>query len=87
LAARRAAFQGCLEDAQREVLRLVTNDRFQAAAERAQRFRSAFDAEARSLRMENDLTQFTDGYLFLADLALRAGKREPPSEKEAPSPR
>jgi hypothetical protein len=86
LTARRAACRECLAGAQREVLGLVARERFLDAAEVAQQFRKAFEAEAQAVKMGADLNRFADSCLFLADLAVRAGRRTPAGGKETPVP-
>jgi hypothetical protein len=73
---RRQAVGSCLEAARRRVRALLAQDRFQEAADVANRLQQDFGAEAKAVGADADLAGFRDSTAFLAELARRAAKPE-----------
>jgi hypothetical protein len=77
LPARRTVFRGKLEGESQALLPLVLTDRYQAAAGKAREAAGKYEAEAKDLRSETDLTKFRDRFEYLAELALAARQPDP----------
>jgi hypothetical protein len=77
LAARKQAVAAGLNAAKRQGRALVGADRYQAAAQAANRLQEDFGDEVAAVGMTAEFGQVRQSYEFLADLARQAGKRDP----------
>jgi hypothetical protein len=77
LAARVRAFRTALEGARREAYGQAIKEQFQAAEFTARELRSRWESEAKEVGEGDELARFCDGYVFLAEMAQRAKKKDP----------
>jgi hypothetical protein len=74
MTARRQAFQASMAATQRQALRLMRDEQYQAASAEVLKLKNELSGEAEALGLDTELAQIVDGYGFLADLARQAGQ-------------